>query len=405
MSAAALRLLSAEAVRARCAMILAAAERGELAHFALRPERLDDAAALVVAETRRAYPDLTIPYHSRWRHFFVAGRDRWAELAAGLVAPPEEIARARFDLAVVSVLLDAGAGPAWRWLDPRTGRPLTRSEGLALASLEAFASGLFSARPGEPLRADAEALMGLDAPALSEAFQVSRDNPLLGLEGRVALLNRLGETVARDPERFGLEGRVGRLFDHLAGEAPGERIAARDILRQLLLGLGPIWPERIELDRVNLGDTGRHPAARTGDATSGLVPFHKLSQWLAYSLIEPLEEVGIEVAGLDRLTALAEYRNGGLLIDSGVLVPKHNAVLGEAHGAGSEVVVEWRALTVALIDRIALRVRARLGLSADQLPLAKVLQGGTWSAGRRIACELRSDGAPPLAVLSDGTVF
>jgi hypothetical protein len=405
MSAAALRLLTPDAVRERCALVLAAAERDALAHFACRPERLEEAAALVVDATRRAYPDLAIPYHSRWRHFVVEGHDRWAELAAPLALGREEKARARFDLAVTSVLLDAGAGPAWRWVDPRTGAVLARSEGLALASLEAFAQGLFSSRAAEPLRADAEALMALDDRALAEAFQVTGANPLVGLEGRVALLNRLGATIARDPERFGREARVGRLLDHLADQADGGRLEARAVLRALLLGLGPIWPGRLEQGGVNLGDTGRHPAARTGDATSGLVPFHKLSQWLAYSLIEPLEEAGMEVEGLDALTALAEYRNGGLLIDTGVLVPKHDAVLGEAHAATSEVVVEWRALTVVLIDRLAHLVRAQLGLTAAQLPLAKVLQGGTWSAGRRIARELRPDGAPPLRVLSDGTVF
>jgi hypothetical protein len=108
---------------------------------------------------------------------------------------------------------------------------------------------------------------------------------------------------------------------------------------------------------------------------------------------------------LDALTALAEYRNGGLLIDSGVLVPKHAAVLGEAHRADSEVIVEWRALTVALIDRLADRVRDQIGLTPAELPLAKVLQGGTWSAGRYLARQLRLDGGPPLRVISDGTVF
>jgi hypothetical protein len=107
----------------------------------------------------------------------------------------------------------------------------------------------------------------------------------------------------------------------------------------------------------------------------------------------------------DGLTALAEYRNGGLLIDSGVLVPKHAAVLRDAHPGDSEVVVEWRALTIALIDRLADRVRDKLGLSSAQLPLAKVLQGGTWSAGRALARQLREDGGPPLRVLSDGTLF
>ena len=107
----------------------------------------------------------------------------------------------------------------------------------------------------------------------------------------------------------------------------------------------------------------------------------------------------------DALTALAEYRNGGLLIDTGVLAPKHPAVLEQAHRADSETIVEWRALTVALIDRLADRVREQLGLTPAELPLAKVLQGGTWSAGRYLARQRREGGDPPLRVTSDGTVF
>jgi len=42
-----------------------------------------------------------------------------------------------------------------------------------------------------------------------------------------------------------------------------------------------------------------------------IVPFHKLTQWLTYSLLEPLETAGLTVVNLDELTALPEYRNGG----------------------------------------------------------------------------------------------
>ncbi len=111
------------------------------------------------------------------------------------------------------------------------------------------------------------------------------------------------------------------------------------------------------------------------------------------------------MTGLDDLTGLPEYRNGGLFVDLGVLRPKHDGVLARRHEVGSELVVEWRALTVALLDRLAARVRARLGLDQTALPLAKVLEGGTWSAGRRIARERRPDGGPPIHVVSDGTVF
>ena len=71
----------------------------------------------------------------------------------------------------------------------------------------------------------------------------------------------------------------------------------------------------------------------------------------------------------------------------------------------SPLVVEWRALTVALLDRLAPMVRDRLGLDESQLPLSRLLQGGTWSAGRRAASERRSDASPPIRVQSDGTVF
>ena len=103
----------------------------------------------------------------------------------------------------------------------------------------------------------------------------------------------------------------------------------------MLQGFGDIWPPRIELGGINLGDVGRHPFAGGEGPTAGLVPFHKLSQWLAYSLVEPLQDAGVTITDLDRLTALAEYRNGGLLVDLGVLVPKHAAVLGEPHAGSS----------------------------------------------------------------------
>jgi hypothetical protein len=135
------------------------------------------------------------------------------------------------------------------------------------------------------------------------------------------------------------------------------------------------------------------------------VPFHKLSQWLAYSLVEPLATARLRVTKLDGLTGLAEYRNGGLFIDCGAIEPRDPTLLQRPLDALSEPVVEWRALTVALLDRLASRVRDVLGKSAVEFPLARVLEGGSWAAGREIAVERRSGGAPPLATVSDGTLF
>jgi hypothetical protein len=89
----------------------------------------------------------------------------------------------------------------------------------------------------------------------------------------------------------------------------------------------------------------------------------------------------------------------------GVLVLRDPAQAQLAHDVGSALVVEWRALTVALLDRLAELVRARLAADAVSMPLARILQGGTWAAGRAIARARRADGAPPIKIISDGTVF
>jgi hypothetical protein len=390
-------LLSAAAVRQRCAIVLQAAERRETKHFRLHLERLDDAVARVAAVTRRRYPDLDVPFHSRWRHFSVGDVDRAALIPSD--GGPAERARARLDLAIVSVLLDAGSGPGWQYCEAETGLVLARSEGLAVASLRAMQAGLFSADPANPWRADAVALAAMTAERLGHAFQHGPDNPLLGLDGRALLLRRLGEVIGAIPEVFGKPARLGHLYDYWLPQR--SELPAPDLLRLVLRSFGPIWPGRLSLGGVPLGDCGHHSAV----PRDGIVPFHKLSQWLVYSLIEPLAEAGFNITDIDGLTGLAEYRNGGLFIDCRVIAPRDETLLQRHLDPFGEPVVEWRALTVALLDRLAAAVRDRLGKNAAEFPLAKVLEGGSWAAGREIAAEWRPDGSAPLAIASDGTLF
>lgn len=394
-------LLKPAAVRERAQEMLRHGLAGRLAHFSVHPERLEACATYVLETIHQNYPSLDIPFHARWRHFKVAGIDRWQVLDSGAhFADARARGRAAYDLAVVSVLLDAGAGPDWRYRDAVTGQHIGRSEGLALASLDLFAAGAFSGVPGEPLRVDSAALRHLDAAALAAGFQVSSSNPLVGLEGRAALLNRLGEEL----EKHGLV-RPGGLFDRLFAASGGRSLRASYILAQVLEVFGSIWPSRLTYAGIPLGDTWKHPLIARDAETAGLVPFHKLSQWLSYSLIEPLQWAGIQVVGIDELTGLPEYRNGGLFLDLGVLALKDAGDATRTHEVGSQLVVEWRALTVALLDKLGELVRQQLGLTREQLPLAKVLEGGTWAAGRRIAREKREGGGPPLTIISDGTVF
>jgi hypothetical protein len=400
-------------IRRRCAAITRAVSEGRSANFKLDRSRLDEVAARVERVTRAAYPDLQIPFHSRWRHFESGGINRKAAMDAQMAGRSvEEQARARFDLTVVSVLLDAGAGPDWCYVEADSGQTFSRSEGLGVASWHAFQQGLFSGTPGDPLRADAAALQRLDAGALRRSFQVTPANPLVGLEGRVALLNRLGAALTSD---HGVAGRPGALFDHLQ-QSTGDTVATPDVkagrvLRAVLDAFSSIWLTGSMLQGVPLGDVWHHRWAGGESKSDGghgttddWVPFHKLSQWLSYSLLEPLMWAGLNVTGLDTLTGLPEYRNGGLLLDSGVIVPRDPRNMERRWKPSDEFIIEWRALTVSLIDELAPLVRARLGKTADEMPLACILEGGTWAAGREIASELRN-GSPPLAIDSDGTVF
>jgi hypothetical protein len=395
-------------VRDRAHRLLTLALAGRLTDWSVNLERLAPTADFVARVVRERYPRLDVPVHSRWRHFVFAGRDLWAAIVAGATwADTDAAARSAFDLVITSVLLDAGAGAAWHYRDAASGLTRTRSEGLALASLRWFEGGGLSADPSQPLRVDAAALRRVDVAALRLALQAGEDNLLTGLEGRAALLQRLGATLESRPDLFAISDspRPGGLYDALRRRAADGRLAAATILETVLEAFGPIWQARPTLGGVPLGDCWPHPALMGERPEDRFVPLHKLSQWLTYSLIEPLEQAGIVVSGKHELTGLAEYRNGGLFVDLGVLDPRAPGARSSSHAVADPFVVGWRALTVALLDRLAPLVGQRLDLTPQRFPLASLLEGGTWAAGRQIARETRADGGPPFHVLSDGTVF
>ncbi|BBZ33717.1 URC4/urg3 family protein [Mycolicibacterium confluentis] len=393
-------LRTTTAIRERADWLLERARRGDSRWFEVDDDGLERAADEVAAETRRRHPGLDIPYHSRWRHFEAGGVDRKALLDNGLAAQtPTRRAQALMDLTVVSVLLDAGAGASWRYREADTGGIFSRSEGLGVASWHAFTAGVFSSDPADPLRCDAAGLRALTAARLAEAFQVTPDNPLVGLDGRVALLHRLGAVLAQRTDVFGHLGRPGGLVDSFGAE-----LAAHDLLSSVLRLMSDIWRAQNMIGHYPLGDCWHHDAVPGVGSSRGWMPLHKLSQWLTYSLLEPFEWAGRTVHGLDDLTGLAEYRNGGLFLDTAALRLRDPDFGTRVWSPADELVVEWRALTIALLDGLAPLVRQRLGINAEQMPLARVLEGGTWWAGRRLAAQLR-DGLPPLTVNSDGTVF
>ncbi|OQO15137.1 hypothetical protein B0A48_00519 [Cryoendolithus antarcticus] len=432
-------LRSIYAVRERSRLVLEKAKRNQLRHFNVDMEKFRDTANYVVMIIKRDFePDYSkIPPHGRWQHFEVGGRPRIDQLMA--VWPSsldaQERTRRLIDLFLVSVLLDAGAGTKWQYKSKESGKVYRRSEGLAVASLEMFKTGMFSSNPEQPHQVDSAGLKTLTSDRMAKGLQVSEENPIDGLEGRTNLLIRLGDALL-NLEVFGPDSRPGNMLDYLLSH-PSTTASSVPIVPlptlwdTLMNGLSPIWPAtRTQVDGMPLGDAWpcqsmpSHPT----QPWENIVPFHKLTQWLCYSLMVPMQKLAnVRFVGVELMTGLPEYRNGGLLVDTGLLTLKpEDARRGleqyqtnatrqgqpsvevvPLFTADDDVIVEWRALTVGFLDELLVTVNEALDLhGSDKLSLAQMLEAGTWKGGREIAEVSRPNTKePPIMILSDGTVF
>ncbi|GMG09648.1 unnamed protein product [Aspergillus oryzae] len=279
------------------------------------------------------------------KHFEVGGTPRIKDLLSQWEAAgydKDEQARSLVDLFFVSVLLDAGAGDKWRFTELGSNAVIGRSEGIAVATLHMFNNGEFA------------------LPVLWETLQ----SVLLPIW---------------PSSRTQIDG-------HPVGDA---------------------WPLKVLADDAQKADRQ--------SKCSHIQPFHKLTQWLAYSLMVPFERLlGVEWKNAEIATGLPEYRNGGLFVDLGVLTLKKESLQRglansgsalPAFGATSDEIVEWRALTVALLDKLHLALRGT-ELGKEKLSLAQVLESGSWKAGRELAAENRPETkSSPILILGDGTLF
>jgi hypothetical protein len=404
-AAAVLELRTPRMIRERAESVLAGGLAGNLEHFTVRLEAAEEAVKRTLAELGRPTADTPPPLYGRWRDFEAGGRDRWSELSSGLVgASKEDVARARFDLAITSALLGADTGDAWSFHETESGTDIVRSEGVAVGTFRAFQKGLFSSRAADPLRCDAAGLSKVTTESLGAAFPSNAEHALHALEARAEVLRGVGDAILQSPHLFGQgeSARLGGLYDVFARRAQRGALAAKDLLSALLEGLAPALPGRVALAGVYLGDVWPHPAAGGDGPGAGLVPIHRIAQLAAYSLIEPLADADVTVAEIQELTALPDVRTGGLLVDTEVLTPKTEGAASIVHEAGAPIVVEWRALTVALLERIGDAVRAELGVSRAALPIGRILPAMR-KAGRALAQEKR-DGLPPIRFAGDGAL-
>ena len=238
-------------------------------------------------------------------------------------------------------------------------------------------------------------------------MQHSDKNELVGIEGRFSLLKRLGVSIT-DRKKFGSRDGISRpsgflfiLIPNLHDGMNNIVVETEELWDIVINSFRSIWPEgRTVVAGEDVGDVW------FCESTQKYVPFHKLSQWLQYSIMEPMSNIlGVNFRNSDLMTGLAEYRNGGLFVDFGVLKPK-NTKGEKCFLPNHQLIVEWRALTVCLLDRIAESIRKTLDMSGKSLTLPMVLEAGTWKAGREISAKLRPDSSsPPFNILSDGTLF
>ena len=401
---------------------------------------------LTLAQRDYDAPFTSIPGHGRYQHFSVGGRDRIAELLSSWPDSVDNTERCRrlIDLFLVSVLLDAGAGTQWSYKSTENGKIYRRSEGLAVASLEMFkavwqkriqarvnttnnSQGLFSGDSQNAMQVDKDGLQALTVEKLEAGLQSRAGNELAGLEGRTELLIRLAGALADKDEYFGATGRPGNMIgifsvrvpaithhtnrsaDHLLShpstQASSMLIVPLPVLWNVLMnGLAPIWPpSRTALNGVSLGDAWPcHAMSEQGAASwESILPFHKLTQWLTYSLMQPMQSLlNMHFAGTELLTGLPEYRNGGLFVDMGVLNLKKddndrglqyyaqycrrtgtkNIEVAPMFEPSDDVVVEWRGATVGFLDMLCVEVNKALKneLAGNEMTLAQLLEAGSW---------------------------
>jgi hypothetical protein len=404
---AATNLLSAEAVRTRCGAVLEAALAGDLDHVAADLSRLPDTVGKTVAAIEAAYPDHQIPPFGCWRFFEADEVDRWAVLAGTRnFETPSAMLRSAADLAITSHCVSVPVNSAWEWSDPVTGRAYPGRTGLGLGILSMFAAGSFSADPADPMRVDAHALIRLEGAEVAYGLQLDWNRDGDTIKAIADLLKRLGEATGMRPDLFEVdnETRPGILADRLAVKSDGAPIDLSECLAELQNGLSPMWAGGAALGDVVLGDAFHHSALLQGEAGAGIVPFHLVPQEIAYALVEPFAWAGLETSALDSLTGLANLEHALLFLDAGAMSLKQGPGSVLEGQEALDRAIELRAVSVALMDRIADALRQELDAPSEALPLTCIMEGGTVRAGKKITSERPEFSARISEILAAGGV-
>jgi hypothetical protein len=361
-----------EVIRERAWMLLAAAERGASDHFVPSPEAVGT-VALAMAEALRAADSRSAvagepPLANLWQALRSGAPEALGALGDAL-AGGDPLARAKSgaDLAVLHrVLAPGGLG----------------GEPAVLADLvQSFAAGAWTAGSRGNVVLDAPGIRRALAGDGSIALPASVVD-LLAAADRRQRLEQLACGLEQQPERFGVDGRFGEFMARLVANEPGAPasagaggagLRAQAVVDGLAPLIDPIVASTVRLGGRQVGDVWRHPLAWAEDRSRELVPFHALLLALTLDLVEPLQEAGRPLADLDQLPIPATRALASDVLRLGLVRSRHAAVARLRHPPGSDIVVELRALAVALADRLVDRLRAELNRTVHDLPVARLL--------------------------------
>ena len=387
-------------IRRGANVLFGLAERDALEHFRLNQSKLSRLATNLA----QSINPIAVQPHTQWRNLEHDGVRRIAELNDQLMRTLDtsnERVRARLDLLFLNEALETGGNGSWKYYDSLSDKFLTRTEALATATLRLFQNGFFSSEPHTPLRVDTHRLRSISDSELADAFQISHDNQMLGGIGakhqRLAALADYLECQTEFLDRTAT--RPGNILNVFSPS----NIPLEPLFSFLAKSLTTIWPGNLN-NGSPLGDAWPHRALDSDPVLQGIAPIHRITQWLHYAIAPALTDYGFTPISTIELTGLPGYRNTGLLVDVGVIIPRNPALFSSPHLLGDEAIVELRCLTISAMDRVLLSIHQHHNLSHDSCPMAK-LNGLFWHAGRTKAAELRPDGSPPFVVKDQGVPF
>ncbi|WP_305988874.1 DUF1688 family protein [Roseibium sp. MMSF_3544] len=400
-----LDLFKPQEVRRRAHDLLGIATDSGLKHVEVDLSKLSDALLMVLETTKENYPEFHIPPYGVWRDFEAGGIDRWAALAsARSFEGAEQMLTSAADLAVLSAYMKTMHPVGWHYEDRMTETRVSGKQASALAAFHMFASGSFSSEMTDPYRVDAETLIRMEKDELAFGLQWDLQDDTDLLEALQQHLKRLGEALALRSDFFseGYFTRPGLLMVRLAREGGGA-VSALKLMDRLLEALAPVWLGGAEAGDISLGDSFRHSGG-TGSSEATVFPFHLAAQDMVYSLVEPFAWAGLEVEDLNLLAVPADDTHAAVFVKTGVLKIKDGPEAPTEESVRDRM-IEIRAITMALTDKLADLLRSELDVTAEQLPLTCILEGGTSRAGNHVL-QQSSPGTDKLGrFLNPGAVF